>query len=285
MLSRSKEYGGGVIDAHLHLRDKPAGDGRFHAPHDEQTSEEQTGFWSAAAAVRQLLLEMDSCGVGHAVVLHLLWQPWSVEEVAQALCSQPRLTGFVNIDPRLPSALEDVRRGYELGFRGLKLHPRIQCYRPDDESCVTVVQRAGDLGMPVLLDCFPDGDWLMAGLNVLQYATLARKAPDTTVIVAHAAGHHCLDLLMLAKRVKNLWFDISYSLLYYKSPVVDSLFYALESIRYEKVLFGTDYPDRPLGISVERSLALMDKFGVAGEAREKLVWRNALELLKLKPSV
>ncbi len=139
--------------------------------------------------------------------------------------------------------------------------------------------------MPVLLDCFPDGDWLMAGLNVLQYATLARQSPNTTVIVAHAAGHHCLDLLMLAKRVKNLWFDISYSLLYYGSPVIEAIFYAMESIRYERVLFGTDYPDRSLRTSVEKSLELMDKFGVCGEAREKLLWKNALELLKLKLSV
>jgi len=284
MLKSSKEYRAGLIDAHLHLRDKPAGDALFYSPHDDETLDGQTKLWSAVAAVRQLLLEMDSCGVGHAVVLHLLWQPWTVEEVAEALASQPRLTGFVNIDPRLKTALDDIKIGRELGFRGLKLHPRIQCYRPDDEVCVAVVRRAGELGMPVLLDCFPDGDWLMAGLNVLQYAALAREAPETKVIVAHAAGHHCLDLLMLAKRVKNIWFDISYSLLYYGNPVIESLFYAMESIRYERVLFGTDYPDRPLRLSVEKSLALMDKFGVSGEAREKLLWKNALELLKLEPS-
>jgi predicted TIM-barrel fold metal-dependent hydrolase len=227
---------------------------------------------------------MESCGVGHAVVLHLLWQPWSVEEVAEALSEQPLLTGFVNVDPCSRSALENLQRGHDLGFRGVKLHPRIQHYRPDDASCVALVRRAGELGMPVLLDCFPDGDWLMAGLDVLQYATLAREAPDTKVIVAHAAGHHCLDLLMLAKRVKNLWFDVSYSLLYYRGPVIESLFYALESIRYERVLFGTDYPDRPLKISVESSLALIDDFGVTGDARSRLLWKNASELLRLSPS-
>lgn len=236
-------------------------------------------FLSAKQAVGQLLFNMETCKLSHAVVLHLVWQPWSLEEIAEALACQPCLTGFINVDPRLPSALDDVQRGYELGFRGLKLHPRIQRYRPDDVGCVAVVRRAGDLGMPVLLDCFPDGDWLMAGLSVLQYATLAREAPGTKVIVAHAAGHHCLDLLMLAKRVKNLWFDISYSLLYYKSPVIDSLFYSMKSMRYERVLFGTDYPDRPLKASVESSLELFNRFGVVGEERDKILWKNALKLL------
>jgi len=283
-MSQTKAYTGGVIDAHLHLRDRSESATTETPLHDVSGVKERAHLWTARQAVDQLLLEMDSCNVGHAVVLHLLWQPWSVEEFAEALAGQPTLTGFVNVDPRTPSALDDIQRGHELGFRGLKLHPRIQRYRPDDAACVAVVQRAGDLGMPVLLDCFPDGDWLMAGLSVLQYATLAREAPETKVIVAHAAGHHCLDLLMFAKRVKNLWFDISYSLLYYSDPVVELLFYTLKSMRYERVLFGTDYPDRLLCPSVERSLALMDKFGVVGEARERLLWKNALDLLKLKPS-
>jgi predicted TIM-barrel fold metal-dependent hydrolase len=124
---------------------------------------------------------------------------------------------------------------------------------------------------------------LLSGLNVLQYAKLAREAPQTRVLVAHAAGHHCIDLMMLAKRIPNLWFDVSYSLLYYRAPVIDALFYCLKSVRYERVTFGTDYPDRPLKTSVEMSLALLDKFGVGGEAREKLLWKNARELM-LNPS-
>ncbi len=263
MASTKKQFDGGIIDAHLHLDERSGG-----------TAEE---------AVQALTGGMSACGVGHAVVLHLVWQPWSAAEVAAALANQPTLTGFVNVDPRSPAALDDLQRGFDLGFRGLKLHPRRHGFRPDDAVCISLVRRAGDLGLPVLIDCFPDGDWLLSGLDVRQYALLAREAPRAKVIVAHAAGHHCLDLLMLAKRVPNLWFDISYSLLYYGSPVVDALIYCLRSIRFERVTFGTDYPDRPLKASVEQSLALLDKFGVTGEARDKLLWKNAQDLL-LNPS-
>lgn len=260
MLTPPWQFQGGIIDAHLHLDDRKCG--------------------SAMDAVKRLAAEMQTCGVGHAIVLHLLWQPWTVEEVASALATEPTLTGFINVDPRSPTSLADLEHGVKLGFRGLKLHPRIQNYRPDSEACVALVQHAGALGLPVLLDCFPDGDWLMAGLNLLQYATLARACPQTKIIVAHAGGHHCIDLLMLAKRIPNLWMDVSYSLLYYESPVVDALFYCMKSIRYERVNFGTDYPDRPLKTSIEMSLALLDKHGVTGEAREKLLWKNAHKLLQ-----
>ena len=263
MFSTHHQLDRGIIDAHLHLDD--------------------SGGRTAAEAAHALVGEMPSCGVGHAVVLHLLWQPWSVEEVAGALAQHSSLTGFVNVDPRSANSLVDLQRGFELGFCGLKLHPRKHHFFPNDESCISLVRRAGELGMPVLIDCFPDGDWLIAGLSILQYASLARKAPGTKLVVAHAAGHHCLDLLMIAKRIPNLWFDVSYSLLYYASPVLEALLYCMESIRYERVTFGTDYPDRSLKTSIEKSLALLDRFGVKGEAREKVLWKNAYELL-LKPS-
>jgi predicted TIM-barrel fold metal-dependent hydrolase len=252
-----------VIDSHLHLDDRSGG--------------------SAAQAVERLLDEMKRARVSHACVLHLLTQPWDIDTVASALAGRPTLTGFANVDPMSATAHADLQRAGELGFRGLKLHPRLQKYRPSDSKCVSLVRLAGELQMPVIIDCFPDGDWLLAGLSVLDYACLAKQSPDTIIVVAHAAGHHCLDLMMLLKRVPNLWLDLSYSLLYYGGPVVDALFYCMRSLRYERALFGTDYPDRPLDVSVRTSLELFERFGVNQEAREKVLWKNARHLLQ-KPS-
>ena len=67
-----KLYKGGLVDAHLHLRDKPGGLKTHPLQHDPKTPVENVHCWSAVAAVEQLLLEMNSCNVGHAVVLHLL---------------------------------------------------------------------------------------------------------------------------------------------------------------------------------------------------------------------
>ena len=255
-----KTYGNGIVDAHLHLDDRNGA--------------------TAQQAAQRLADEMRTCGVSHAVVLHLNWQRWPMEEVAEALAAQPTLTGFVNIDPHAPDVLATVDVAASLGFRGLKLHPRLQKYRPDDAACIALVQRVGEIGWPVVIDCFPDGHWLLDGLDVRQYGRLAQQAPGTRVVVAHAAGHHCLDLLMIAKRVPNLWFDLSYSLLYYDGPVIENLFYAMRSIRHERVNFGTDYPDRSLAVSVQRSLELFDRHGLGGEAREKILCQNALQLLQ-----
>lgn len=250
-----------LIDAHLHL--------------------DPSGGVTAAEAVARLTQEMCQCEMRRAVVLHLLWQPWPVEEFAKAVNGQPHLIGFVNVDPTQDGAVEALNAAVAMGFRGVKLHPRLQGYRPDDPRCVAVTRRAGTLGFPVVMDCFPDGHWLMAGLNVMQYARLACEAPQTNIVVAHAAGHYCLDLLMLAKRIPNLWWDISFSWLYYEGPVIESMAWCMKSARYEKVLFGTDYPDRRLAESVARSLDLLKRFHVDDEARDKVLWKNAKLLLGL----
>lgn len=260
MTALAKHYGTGIVDSHLHLDDR---DGA-----------------TAQQAVQRLVEEMAGCNVSHAVVLHLAFQRWSVEEVADALATRPMLSGFVNIDPNAPDALAAVDRAAALGFVGLKLHPRLQKYRPDDAACIALVRRAGERGWPVVIDCFPDGHWLLDGLDVRQYGRLAQQAPDARVVVAHAAGHHCLDLLMIAKRVPNLWFDLSYSLLYYDGPTIENIFYAMRSIRHERVCFGTDYPDRSLAVSVQRSLDLFEQHGLTGEARDKVLRGNALQLLQ-----
>lgn len=252
-----------IIDAHVHLNDRNGG--------------------SAADAVRGLLLDFEAAGVEHGVLLHLLWQPWSVEDIARELSKTSSLTGFINIVPSSSGAFGQLERGVEMGFRGVKLHPRMQGYLPDSPECVALVRQAGKLGLPVLVDCFPDGDWLASGHNVLRYAQLAREAPETKLIVAHAAGHHCIDLVMLAKRTPNMWMDISYSWLYYARPVTQMLFYCLESMRFERVLFGTDHPyhNETVEKSVLRSCRLLDELGISEENRNKLLRLNAKSLLGL----
>ena len=136
MKATPKNYGTRLIDAHVHLDERAGG--------------------TAAEAVARLIAGMDASGVDHAVVLHLLTQPWPMAEVATALAAQPRLTGFANIDPHSPTMRSDLTAAAALGYRGLKLHPRLQKFRPDEPACADLVRRAGELGWPVLIDCFPD---------------------------------------------------------------------------------------------------------------------------------
>lgn len=248
-----------IIDAHLHLSSKASAD--------------------AGRAAAVLDAQLAAKGIDHAVVLHLLSQPWSAEEFAEAISSKKRLHGFINVDPRSADAARDLRRGVEqFGFVGLKLHPRLQKFDLDDPATHRLVAAAGEMNVPVLVDAFPDGDWLMQGFSALAFARLAKNWPDTKLIIAHFGGHHCIDFLMLAKRLPNIWFDLSYSLLYYSgSSVIDDLLYCCRSMKYRRVFYGSDYPDRSIADTVEKSLATLQAGGIEPEDLDRLLYLNALE--------
>jgi predicted TIM-barrel fold metal-dependent hydrolase len=248
-----------VIDAHLHL--SPAVSGK------------------AKVAAASLAEDLAASNIWRGLVLHLQTQPWRAEEFAEALADHPRLLAFINVHPAAGDACFQLQKGIEkLGFVGLKLHPRLQRFALDDPDAHRLVAAAAELNVPVLIDAFPDGDWLMNGFDPIAFARLAKANPNARIIIAHFGGHYCLDLMMIAKRLPNVWFDLSYSLLYYAgSPVVDNLLYCCRSMKYRRIFYGSDYPDRPIGFTLDQSLKVFAEHSIEGEDLGALIWQNAAE--------
>lgn len=248
-----------IIDAHLHLDEKIDG--------------------TAQEAAAELCRQLTDSQIARALVLHLEAQPWSAAEFSEAIRPYQQLRAFVNVHPHAVDAREQLRNAVEnLGFIGLKLHPRLQKFDTDDAEAVRLVQFAGEMNIPVLIDAFPDGTHLMSGFSPLKYASLVKQSPNTRVIVAHMGGHHVLDMMMLAKRLPNMYFDISYSLLYYQgSSVPDSMVYAIRSMKNSRVFYGSDYPDRSIGKSLKMSLDYLRGKGFTDGEMELLLFGNARE--------
>ena len=56
--------------------------------------------------------------------------------------------------------------------------------------------------------------------------------------------HYVLDFLMLAKVIPNIYFDTSFSFLYYESDaVIENMVWALKSLGFDRVFYGSDYPE------------------------------------------
>ena len=96
-------------------------------------------------------------------------------------------------------------------------------------------------------------------------------------------GHHVIDFMMLAKRLDNVYFDISYSFLYYRgSDVPKNMAYAMKSMRYERVFYGSDYPDRSIQQTLTESLALFDQFDIDKADQKKILSTNANLFFNIK---
>lgn len=250
-----------TIDTHLHLDESVSG--------------------GADKAVALLCEQMDEAGVERGVVLHLEAQRWSLEEVASAIHAEKRLLCFANVNPMDPEAADKLRWAItDLGCAGLKLHPRLQDYQVNHNRTVALVRQAGELGAPTLIDAFPDGDWLLQGHTILDYAHLARACENTKLIIAHMAGHKVLDAMMIAKRTPNIYFDTSYSLLYYRgSSIPADMVYAMRSMRFKRIFYGSDYPDRGMKETVDDSIRVMREHNVGETELDAILYQNALEFM------
>ncbi len=251
-----------IIDAHLHLDVHVDG--------------------TAAGAAAELDKQLAEAGISRAIVLHLQTQPWTSKEVADAIAEYPRLHGFINVHPYHSACESELKEGIEtLNYIGLKLHPRLQEFAIDDNRTIQLVRKAGEMNIPVLIDAFPDGTHLMQGFSPVKYAMLARECPGTNFIWAHMGGHYVLDFMMLAKRLPNVWMDLSYSLLYYQnSAVTDNLVYAMRSMKFEHIFYGSDYPDRPIAESLNSSVKILQEKGVGDDELNKIMSKNAVNFFK-----
>jgi predicted TIM-barrel fold metal-dependent hydrolase len=251
-----------MIDAHLHLDDSIDG----------------TPFGAAKELDRQII----SAGISKGIVLHLESQGWSLEEFAEAIAPYKSLKGFVNVHPFNKDAKIQLKKAViNHSFIGLKLHPRLQEFNIDHKSVYELVRYAGELNIPVLFDAFPDGTHLIQGFSSIKYAELAKLCPETKFIWAHMGGHYVLDFMMLAKRLPNVYMDTSYSLLYYRdSSVIEDMVYAIRSMKFNRIFYGSDYPDRSIEDSKNSSIKIFKKFGLNDNEITTIMSTNAQNFFK-----
>lgn len=98
----------------------------------------------------------------------------------------------------------------EQGFRYWKVHPMVHAFAADDAVMHPVMARAAEAGVPV---------WFHSsygpGTEIKRIARLARRFPQTQVILGHAgvvalAGReHAADAVAAAAELSNVWIDLS----------------------------------------------------------------------------
>jgi len=245
-----------IIDSHLHL--DPIVDG------------------TAIGAVKELEKQLIENEISRAIVLHLNFQPWSLDEFANAISESKILKPYINLEPQKTECsnlfFEEI---IAMGFIGIKLHPRLHNFSLNDPKTIELVRMAGYFSLPVLIDAFPDGSYIMSGFNPLSYSNLALACPDTRMIWAHLGGYRVFDFLFLSKRLSNVYLDFSYSLLYFEgSSVVQDIIFAMKSLRFNKVFYGSDYPDRSINISLNKTLDILHKHGLTEEEINKIMGKN-----------
>jgi len=217
----------------------------------------------------------------------------------QALAGKPKLIsagndGIIELAAKHPTvmpigtvhpydsraAIKELERIATKGIKVLKIHPHTQKFDPDDARVLKLVQRAGELGVIVLMD----------NANILpgdseKLFNLALKAPKTKFIFAHLGGlnFRFWNILKPIRTAENLFgeninFDISAMVeVLAGSPVEAEFVWTIRNVGVEHVLLGSDYPQ----YSLEQNVRALERLPLTDDEKAMIRYKNAKALFRL----
>jgi uncharacterized protein len=195
---------------------------------------------------------------------------------------------FASINPhRGKEGVEEARRLLAGGrIRGLKLHPPIQEFFPNDPIAYPLYEVFAEARLPVIFHTGHSGigTGMRGGGGIrLKYGNptpiddVAVDFPDMPIIMAHPSFPWQDEAISICLHKPQVYIDLSgWSPKYFSPTLVQ---YANTLLKH-KVLFGSDYPL----ITPDRWLSDFEKIAVRDEVRPLILKQNAIQLLGLGQS-
>jgi uncharacterized protein len=192
---------------------------------------------------------------------------------------------FVSLNPtRGAAAVEEARRLVATGrVRGLKLHPPVQEFFPNDRLAYPLYEVFAEAKLPVLFHTghsgigtgMPGGGGIRLKYgNPLPIDDVAVDFPEMPIILAHPSFPWQDEAISICLHKPTVYIDLSgWSPKYFSPTLVQ---YANTRLK-EKVLFGSDYP----WLKPDRWLADFETIGIRDEVKPLILKENAVRLFGL----
>ena len=172
-----------------------------------------------------------------------------------------RIIGFGRVDPRREDAIKELNRIRNgLGLTGLKLHPIVECFRPDHPFFSKFFQKINQLNLPVL---FHTGSGFSSSGFVLK---IAKKYPKLPIILGHLREASVNAL----KMTENIYVETSGTLPEFIELSAD--------IDEDRILFGSDVPY----YRYPTQIAIVETAEISEEAKRKIFYENFQKLFNQK---
>ena len=192
---------------------------------------------------------------------------------------------FASVNPtRGAEAVREARRLVDAGVvRGLKLHPPIQQFSPDDRVAYPLYEVFAEAKLPVLFHTGHSGigTGMRGGGGIrLKYGNpmpiddVAVDFPDMPNIMAHPSFPWQDEAISICLHKPQVYIDLSGWSPKYFSP---NLIQYANTLLKHKVLFGSDYPL----LTPDRWMADFDKIAIRDEVKPLILKENARRLFGL----
>ena len=207
------------------------------------------------------------------------------ETVAEACRQYPdAFTGLGSVDPHKgAAAVAEVARIAALGLRGVKFHPSLQAFAPDDPAYWPIFAACAEHGLLALFHTGTSGIGARQpggqGIRIdyahpLKLDPVAAAHPDLTVVAAHFGWPWHQDLMAIALHKTNVYLDISgWSPRRVPPEVIRELSGRLRG----QFLWGSDFPF----LTPERCLDELDGLALPADVTDAVLRDNAARILRL----
>ncbi len=207
------------------------------------------------------------------------------EVAAFAAANADVAMAFASINPhRGADGVREARRLVSDGrVRGLKLHPPLQEFDPNDRMAYPLYEVFAEAKLPVLFHTghsgigtgMPGGGGVRLKYgNPMPIDDVAVDFPEMPIILAHPSFPWQDEAISICLHKPTVYIDLSgWSPKYFSPTLVQ---YANTLLKH-KVLFGSDYPL----ITPDRWLADLDKTAIREEVRPLILKDNAVKLFGL----
>jgi hypothetical protein len=228
-----------IFDAHMHVGEFPLFDVRL----------DRDGLVELMAAQG-----IDTCLVFHP----------DNDLVRGVVESVPGAYALAWANPRLPDYLDDAVSFLEHPkFLGVKLHPLLDGYHPNDPIVHPLMDVLAERDLPVLVHCGHPIFTLPWSIE-----ELVRSFPDARVILGHMGHGNIVYInasIDVAERNPNVYLETS------GMPMHTKIKEAVRRVGHDRVLYGSDAPFHHPEVEIRK----VELSGLAPELVERVLSRNA----------
>ena len=280
-----------IIDAHSHIFPDNIAKGAL----SKLQAGSNAGIFCEATE-KALTASMAQAGIDLCINLPCGTNPAKVRQINQLSARrnsrQKKIFSIGCIHPDCADVKGELALTAQLGLKAVKIHPYFQNHDFDDPAYLHLMEAAGELGLMVVAHTGTDlGYPGVYRCTTPMIANVLKSVRGVKLVLAHMGGCGNWADVMEAVADSDVMLDCAYSLGCTMDmegkpmPGMPSLLTAeqfmamVDILGPERVLFGTDSPWMDQRHTLELFLALP----LSPEARERILYKNALELYNLQP--
>jgi predicted TIM-barrel fold metal-dependent hydrolase len=156
-----------------------------------------------------------------------------------------RLYPIAFIEPHIFSDIESyIRSLYGLGYRGVKIHPRIAKLTIFSPFLVELINICHKYNMVIFIcTYFFSNCNSQLGNNIDNLTKLLINSGDAKVILLHSGGVKLLEFMELARAFDNILLDLSFTMSKYRGSSLDMDIQFMFNNFDRRICIGSDFPE------------------------------------------